>query len=104
MLRSAFTLISLAAFAAAALFWSNAEAQPSDRFVLRLGVATFLSKDRGWNYSEPVEILAVLVRKTGSVELEAGASISKSFATFAQPDVFPPPPSPYRDGFSLRVG
>ena len=83
---------------------ADAEAQAADLHQVRIGVATFISRDRGWNYSEPVEILATLVRKSGSLELEAGASISKSFTSFAEPAMFPSPPNPYRDGFRLRLG
>ena len=99
-----FTLLALALLAEPALARCNAHAQQSDRVQLRLGVATFLSHDRGWNYGEPVEILASLVRKTGSVELEAGASVSKSFANFVEPAVVPKQLIAYRDGFRLRVG
>jgi hypothetical protein len=71
---------------------------------LRLGIGTFLSHDRGWNYSEPIEFFAAITRKTGSIDLEAGAAFSKSFAHFSQPAVDPPAPSAYRDGFRARLG
>jgi hypothetical protein len=71
---------------------------------LRLGLGTFLSHDRGWNYGEPIEFFAALTRRTGSVDLEAAASFSKSFAHFSMPAVDPPPPSAYRDGFRARLG
>ena len=71
---------------------------------LRLGIGTFLSHDRGWNYSEPIEFFAAFVRKAGSIDLEAGAVVSKSFAHFSQPAVDPRAPSAYRDGFRARLG
>jgi hypothetical protein len=79
-------------------------AQGSFRPELRLGIGTFLSHDRGWNYSEPIEFFAAIARKTGSVDLEAGASFSKSFARFSQPAIDPRAPSAYRDGFHARLG
>ena len=71
---------------------------------VRLGVGTFLSHDRGWNYSEPIEFFAGVSRKTGSMDLEAGAAFSKSFAHFSQPAVDPRAPSAYRDGLRARLG
>jgi len=71
---------------------------------LRLGIGTFLSHDRGWNYSEPIEFFAAITRKTGSIDLEAGAAFSKSFAHFSEPAVDPRAPSAYRDGFRARLG
>ena len=79
-------------------------AQPAGNYEFRLGIGTFLTRDRGWNYSEPVELFAALARRSGSIDLEAGASFSKSFADFSKPAVSPPPPSQYRDGFRARVG
>ena len=79
-------------------------AQRTDRAELRLGIGTFLSHDRGWNYSEPIEVFAAVTRKTGSVDLEAGAAFSKSFAHFSQPAEYPRGPSAYRDGFRARLG
>ena len=79
-------------------------AQESVRPQLRLGIGTFLSHDRGWNYSEPIEFFAAITRKTGSVDLEAGAAFSKSFTHFSRPAVYPLPPSAYRDGFRARLG
>jgi hypothetical protein len=69
-----------------------------------LGIGTFLSHDRGWNYSEPIEFFAALVRKTGPIDLEAAAVVSKSFAHFSQPAVDPRAPIAYRDGFRARLG
>ena len=79
-------------------------AQGTARPELRLGIGTFLSHDRGWNYSEPIEFFAAFVRKAGSIDLEAGAVVSKSFAHFSQPAVDPRAPSAYRDGFRARLG
>ena len=83
---------------------SAASAQSANRLQVRLGIGTFLSHDRGWNYGEPIEFLAAVTRRTGSVDLEAGASFSKSFVHFSKPAVSPPPPSAYRDGFRVRLG
>lgn len=79
-------------------------AQKTAQPELRLGIGTFLSHDRGWNYSEPIEFFAEFVRKTGSIDLEAGAAVSKSFVHFSQPAVDPRAPSAYRDGFRARLG
>ena len=79
-------------------------AQVSARPELRLGIGTFLSHDRGWNYDEPIDFVAAFVTKTRSVDLEAGAVVSKSFAHFSQPAVDPRAPSAYRDGFRARLG
>jgi hypothetical protein len=79
-------------------------AQRSVRPELRLGLGTFLSRDRGWNYEEPVEFFAALTRRTGSVDLEVAASFSKTFAHFSQPAVSPRYPSAYVDGFRAGLG
>jgi hypothetical protein len=92
--------VILLSIACATLFPSVLAAQGS----VRLGIGTFLSHDRGWNYSEPIEFFATVARKTGSVDLEAGAAFSKSFAQFSQPAVDPRAPSAYRDGFHARLG
>src|SRR5688572_32489321 len=81
-----------------------ADAQRSDNTSFRLGIGTFLSRDRGWNYGEPVELFAAVVRKAGSIDVEAGASFSKSFVRFAYLNVYPPVPRAYLDGFRARVG
>jgi hypothetical protein len=81
-----------------------AAAQGTVQSSLRLGVGTFLSHDRGWNYSEPIEVFAAITRRAGSIDLEAGASFSKSFAHFSQPAVDLRAPSAYRDGFRARLG
>jgi hypothetical protein len=87
-----------------ALSPSAADAQRTDNTSFRLGIGTFLSRDRGWNYGEPIELFAAVVRKAGSIDVEAGASFSKSFVRFAYPAVYPPAPSAYRDGFRARLG
>ncbi len=92
-----------------AIAWSAlspvaADAQRTDNTSFRLGIGTFLSRDRGWNYGEPIELLAAIVRKTGSFDVEAGASFSKSFVAFSYPDVYPRAPSAYLDGFRARLG
>jgi hypothetical protein len=88
----------------AALFPVIAVAQTTAQPGLRLGIGTFLSHDRGWNYSEPIEFFATFARRTGSIDLEAGAAVSKSFAHFSQPAVYPRAQSAYRDGFRARLG
>ena len=87
-----------------ALSPSSAEAQRADNTSFRLGIGTFLSRDRGWNYGEPIELFAAVVRKAGSIDVEAGASFSKSFVRFAYPAVYPRAPSAYLDGFRARLG
>jgi hypothetical protein len=90
--------------AAITLMPAATEAQAAGKYEFRVGIGTFLTRDRGWNYAEPVELFAALARTSGSIDLEAGASFSKSFVRFSKPAVFPPPPSGYRDGFRARVG
>jgi hypothetical protein len=81
-----------------------ADAQSTGNTSFRLGIGTFLSRDRGWNYGEPIELFAAVVRKSGSIDVEAGASVSKSFVGFSYPAVYPGSPSAYRDGFRARLG
>lgn len=81
-----------------------AAAQRTDNTSFRLGIGTFLSRDRGWNYGEPIELFAAVVRKAGSFDVEAGASFSKSFVGFSYPDVYPRAPSAYLDGFRGHLG
>lgn len=95
----ALVIIALVAVSAGAV-----DAQRSFHPEVRVGIGTFLSRDRGWNYSEPIEVFANVTQRTGSIDLEAGASFSKSFVKFAYPAVDPPPPSAYRDGFRARFG
>jgi hypothetical protein len=79
-------------------------AQSTVQTEFRLGIGTFLSHDRGWNYTEPIEFFGAISRNTGSIDLEAGAVFSKSFVHFSQPAVYPPAPNAYRDGFRARLG
>jgi hypothetical protein len=81
-----------------------ADAQRTGNTSFRLGIGTFLSRDRGWNYGDPIELFAAVVRKAGSIDVEAGASVSKSFVGFSYPAVSPPEPNAYRDGFRARLG
>ncbi len=55
----------------------TADAQRTDNTSFRLGIGTFLSRDRVWNYGGPIELFAAVVRKAGSIDVEAGASFSK---------------------------
>ena len=103
-LRRLHRLMTQAVFGLAILYSGVANAQRTDRLEVRVGIGTFLSHDRGWNYSEPIEFLVGVARTTGPVNLEAGASFSKSFARFVKPTVIPSPPGPYYDGFRLRLG
>ena len=103
MLRHRSGLIQLALVCTA--FWPiTATAQRTDNTSFRLGIGTFLSRDRGWNYDSPIELFAAVVRRTGSVDVEAGASVSKSFVGFSYPAVSPPEAIPYRDGFRAHFG
>ena len=79
-------------------------AQERGQVEFRVGIGTFLSRDRGWNYGEPIEVFAAVGRSVGSIDLEAAATVSKSFVHFSQPAVDPPPPNAYRDGFRARFG
>lgn len=88
----------------AAFFPLVVAAQRNDRPEFRVGIGTFLTRDRGWNYDEAIEVFAAFGRNAGSVDLEAAASFSKSFGHFSQPAVSPPYPNPYRDGFRARLG
>jgi hypothetical protein len=80
-----------------------ANAQETTRPELRLGIGTFLSRDRGWNYGEPIEVFAAVTRRVGSVDVEAGASAFKSFTGFSYPAVSPPYPRAFLDGFAARL-
>jgi hypothetical protein len=82
----------------------SADAQKTANTSFRLGIGTFLSRDRGWNYGEPIDLFGAVVRKAGSIDVEAGASFSKSFVGFSYPDVYPSAPSAYLDGFRARLG
>lgn len=78
-------------------------AQASNRPELRLGVGTFLSRDRGWNYREQVELFAAIARNVGSFSVEAGGSFYKSWGTFLYPAVQPPLPIAFHNGFAGRL-
>jgi hypothetical protein len=80
-----------------------AAAQGSGRPEIRVGLGTFLSRDRGWNYAEPIEVFVGVARNAGSMDIEAAASFSKSFVGFAQP-LIAGQESGYYDGFRLRLG
>ena len=79
-------------------------AQRTGQPELRLGIGTFLSRDRGWNYGEPIELFAGVTQRLGSIDVEAGASFSKSFVKFAKPMIDPPQPTGYLDGVRARLG
>jgi hypothetical protein len=81
-----------------------ASAQRTGNTSFRLGIGTFLSRDRGWEYGDPIELFATVARKAGSIDVEAGASFSKSFVGFSYPAVSPPEPRAYLDGFRARLG
>lgn len=102
-LRSRFRTVQLA-IVMAALLAGTARAQDQAGLEFRLGIGTFLSHDRGWNYSEPVELFATVVAPVGSVDVEAGASFFKSFAQFVRPAEVPRLPGSYREGFGARLG
>jgi hypothetical protein len=87
-----------------ALSPAAADSQSTGNTSFRLGIGTFLSRDRGWNYGDPIELFAAIVRTTGSIDVEAGASVSKSFVGFSYPAVSPPEPNAYLDGFRARLG
>lgn len=80
-----------------------ASAQSSNRPELRLGVGTFLSRDRGWNYREQIEVFAAIAKNLGSIDVEAGGSFYRSFGSFAYPAVSPRPPIAFHDGFAGRL-
>ncbi|MGI8617973.1 MAG: hypothetical protein ACR2L6_02645 [Gemmatimonadaceae bacterium] len=85
--------------AAVMLFAAAAEAQ---RPQVRIGLGTLLTRDRGWNYHESLEFAGALVNSFGPVDLEAGASLIRSFAEFSSPAGFAGPVG-FRDGFSIRM-
>jgi hypothetical protein len=78
-------------------------AQRSGQTEIRLGFGTFLSRDRGWNYAEPIEVFVGVARNAGAMDVEAAASFSKSFVGFAYPQIVGQE-SGYYDGFRLRLG
>ena len=90
------------------LVWSMAAAGPLSaqgpfQPEIRFGLGTFLSHDRGWNYAENVEFFASVGQSIGSVQVDAGVSLFKSFAEYAKPAVVPPYPTAYRDGIGARL-
>ncbi len=93
----------------AMVYADAANAQATNRSGIRLGIGTFLSRDArassgaGWNYGEPFEVFAAVTRQAGSVDVEAGASVFKSFVRFSYPAVFPPPAKSLLQGFSARL-
>lgn len=103
ILRSPYRAVQLV-IASTLLLPIVATAQRTLQPEFRLGIGTFLSRDRGWNYGEPIELFAGVAQRVGSIDLEAGASFSKSFAKFSKPAVVPAPPSAYLDGVRARVG
>jgi len=68
----------------------------------RIGFGTLLTRDRGWNYHESLEFVGTMVNTIGPVDMEAGASLIRSFADLGSPTSFADPVA-FRDGFSLRV-
>jgi hypothetical protein len=81
-----------------------AKAQGSGHAELQLGIGTFLSRDRGWNYGEPLEVSAAIDRSAGAFGLEARASFSRSFTHIVYPAVVPRPRIAYSDGVRAGVG
>lgn len=89
---------------AGAIFYADAaDAQAINRTGIRLGIGTFLNRERGWDFNEPIEVFAAVTRNTGSIDVEAGASLFKSFVGFSYPAVFPPPAKPLLEGFAVRL-
>jgi hypothetical protein len=87
----------------AMVYADAANAQATNRSGIRLGIGTFLSRDRGWNFEAPIEVFAAVTRNTGSIDVEAGASVFKSFVPKVYPAVFPPPARPFEDGVAARL-
>lgn len=80
-----------------------ADAQGTNRPELRLGVGTFLSRDRGWNYHDQIEVFAAVAQRVGAANVEAGASVFRSFGSYSYPAVSPLPPRAFHDGFAARL-
>lgn len=80
----------------------SASAQ-SSRPELRFGLGTFLSRDRGWNYAEQIEVFAGVAQNVGSFNVEAGGSFYKSRRNYVYPAVFPRPARAFHDGFAARL-
>ncbi|MEO7648236.1 MAG: hypothetical protein ABIV11_08385 [Gemmatimonadaceae bacterium] len=68
----------------------------------RIGIGTLITRDRGWNYHESIEFSGVSAIAIGPVDMEAGASLIRSFAEFGSPADFSGPVA-LRDGFTVRV-
>lgn len=80
----------------------GAAAAEAQRPQARIAFGTLLTRDRGWNYHESLEFAGALVNTIGPVDIEAGASLIRSFAEFSSPAGFAGPVA-FRDGFSIRV-
>lgn len=89
--------------AAAIVVSDSAGAQSTNGPGLRLGVGAFLSRDRGWNYDQQVEVFGAITNNVGSFSIEAGGSFYKSFGSFSYPAVSPRPSTAFRNGFAGRV-
>lgn len=89
--------------AAAIVHADSADAQTTKGAQLRVGLGTFLSRDRGWNYKDQIEVFAAAARNVGSFNVEAGASLFKSFGDYSNPAVSPLPPGSFNDGFAARL-
>lgn len=96
--RTLFVAVATAIVAA-----DSASAQRSNRPELRFGVGTFLSRDRGWNYAEQIELFAGIAQNVGSFNVEAGGSFYKSRRNVLYPAVFPRPAGAFHDGLAARL-
>jgi hypothetical protein len=88
---------------AVALVATHSASAQSIRPELRFGLGTFLSRDRGWNYAEQIEVFAGVAQNVGSFNVEAGGSFYKSFRNAIYPAVYPVPPRAFRDGLAARL-
>ena len=88
--------------ALAAVLAPEAAAQRPEGLNVQVGLGTFLSRDRGWNYAESIEVFAAVSKRAGGVDVLAGASFFKTFATFSYPDIVPRPPRAITDGLAAR--
>lgn len=71
---------------------------------VRLGIGTFLTRDRGWNFHDHVEYSAGVARQAGGIDVEAGVSASESYADLVDSPLLPPPPKPYMEGVRVQLG
>lgn len=69
----------------------------------RVGFGTLLTRDRGWNYHESLELFGALGRTVGLVDVEAGASVLLSLAREVSPAVSPAPAIALRNGYAGRL-